>query len=235
MRECHKQMDTPIPPRVLFTLEEMREKVFNSPQFMWSAAQDRFFLSTDRQKREQEWTGSETGSFDSLIPQYDPSDEQDTSDTDSASEIRDEALYWQAKNSDGDRGDDDDDASVSRVSSRSSGRTTAKLELEQVPDKPHSDSFFMASEFSRVKKEPLDLPDVVLHSFRPASRNQSMFSHGRHEFDFFSSRCLLILFCVWGMFITFMLGCIAYAFVRLFQLEPGQVIAPHDFLSPKNE
>ncbi len=79
------------------------------------------------------------------MPQYDSSDEQETSDTESASDTLDNALYWQEKNLFGDRSDDEDDPE-SRVSSRSSGRTTAKLEFGQVPEKQRNEPFFLVSD-----------------------------------------------------------------------------------------
>lgn len=62
------------------------------------------------------------------MPQYDNTDEQETSDTKSTG---DASLYWDSKNS----GDGLNDDPESRVSSKSSGRSMARLELDQVPDK----------------------------------------------------------------------------------------------------
>jgi hypothetical protein len=75
----------------LFTLQEMREKVLNSPHFMWS--KERFSVSPP--KYHKDLSSSGTSSFDSCVPQYDSTEEEDTSDTDSTS---DESLYWDLKN-----------------------------------------------------------------------------------------------------------------------------------------
>lgn len=217
MRECDQHMDTPVPPRVLFTLQEMREKVLNSPHFMWS--QERFSVSPPKFHKDLSSAG--TGSFDSLVPQYDSSDEQETSDTDSTS---DASLYWDSKNL-GDGRDVNDDDPGSRVSSRSSGRSTAKLESDQAP-------FLLVPHLSCVKTEPFELPDVVLHSFRPAPSIPSIFSQ-HNEFDFFSSRCMLVFLCIWGMFMTFMWGYVAYGIVQLFHMGPEQITSPFDSFSPQ--
>jgi hypothetical protein len=90
MRERDQQMDTQIPPKVLFTLQEMRQKVLNYPHFMWS--QERFSVSPS--KYHKDLSSSGTKSFDSFVPQYDSTEEEDTSETDSTS---DASLYWDLK------------------------------------------------------------------------------------------------------------------------------------------
>jgi hypothetical protein len=188
MRECDQQMDTQIPPRVLFTLQEMRQKVLNYPHFMGS--QELFSVSPPKYHKDLSSSGKR--SFDSCVPQYDSTEEEDTSETDSTS---DASLYWDLKNL-GDGRDANDGEPRSRGSSRSSGRTTAKLASDQVP-------FLLVPHLNCVKTEPCELPDVVLHSFRPASIVPS--SYSKHsEFDLLSNRCMLVLLSIWVMFMTFM-------------------------------
>jgi hypothetical protein len=219
MRECDQQMDTPIPPRVLFTLQEMREKVLNSPHFMWS--KERFSVSPPTYHKDLSSSG--TGSFDSCVPQYDSTEEEETSDTDSTS---DASLYWDSKNL-GDGRDVNDDDPRSRGSSRSSGRTTAKLPSDQAP-------FLLVPHLNCVKTEPCELPDVVLHSFRPASNVPSSYSQ-HSEFDLLSNRCMLVLLCIWGMFMTFMWGYVAYGLVQIFQMKPEVIGFPIDSFSPQDQ
>jgi hypothetical protein len=217
MRECDQQMDTPIPPRVLFSLQEMREKVWNSPHFMWS--QERFSVSPP--KYHKNLSSSGTSSFDSCVPQYDSIEEEDTSDTESTS---DASLYWDSKNL-GDGRDANDDDPGSQGSSRSSGRTTAKLASDQAP-------FLLVPHLSCVKTEPGELPDVVLHSFRPAPSIPSIYSQSS-EFDLLSNRCMLVLLCIWGMFMTFMWGYVAYGIVQIFHMNPEVISYPFDSFSPQ--
>ncbi|EFX78618.1 hypothetical protein DAPPUDRAFT_105078 [Daphnia pulex] len=219
MRECDQQMDTPIPPRVLFTLQEMREKVLNSPHFMWS--QERFSVSPP--KYHKDLSSSATSSFDSCVPQYDSTEEEDTSDSESTS---DASLYWDSKNL-GDERDANDDDPRSRGNSRSSGRTTAELPSDHAP-------FLLVPHLNCVKTEPYELPDVVLHSFRPASSVPSNYSQ-RNEFDPLSNSCMLVLLCFWGMFLTFMWSYVAYDVVQKFHMNPEVISFPIDSFSLQNQ
>ena len=138
MRDSHKWMDTPIPPRVFFTLDEMSEKLLNSPHYMWARVA--------KQNESPKTTGSQndTSSRDSLVPQYDSSDSdyQETSESDEPG-TQDSSFYWASKNLGGDRSDDDDPKS--RFSGHSSGSATVELEMGSVQERRPDSPFFVGT------------------------------------------------------------------------------------------
>ncbi|EFX64237.1 hypothetical protein DAPPUDRAFT_118377 [Daphnia pulex] len=89
MRDSHKWMDTPIPPRVLFTLDEMSEKLLNSPHYMWAR------VATQTESPKTTGAQNDTSSRDSLVPQYDSSDSdcQETSESEEPG-TQDSSFYW---------------------------------------------------------------------------------------------------------------------------------------------
>jgi hypothetical protein len=225
MRDSHKWMDTPIPPRVLFTLDEMSEKLLNSPHYMWArvAKQNESLKTTGLQ--------TDTSSRDSLVPQYDSSDSdyQETSESEGP-DTQDSSFYWASKNLGGDRSDDDDPES--RFSGRSSGSATVELEMGRVQERRPDSPFLLAIGLTRVKEEPDTDIKIILHTSRQPPPARPTPQNVRRGIQAYVEE-LLFLFG-FGMVMTF-LCVLLYIYIEVFCVTPTQPAPPLDFILPYTE